>query len=112
VRPSICSRRMSACPACRPVSSIMWVRAHRIVADGPRPGEAAAGWLRSVQASTRSTAARESARTLSTVRRVAARQLHGRPPVRQGPQRLGTADRPPVASLTKGCAATARHEPR
>jgi hypothetical protein len=62
VEPSICSRRMSACPACRPVSSIMWVRAHRIVGDEPRAGEAAAGWLRSVQASTRSLARSTAAR--------------------------------------------------
>ena len=57
VEPSICSRTMSAC---RAVSSIMCTSAHRIVGDEPWTGEAAAGWLRSVQAEIRSLACRTS----------------------------------------------------
>ena len=47
VEPSICSRRMSACPACRPVSSIMCTRSHRIDGADVRRGGRGAGSVRS-----------------------------------------------------------------
>lgn len=60
VAPSICSRRMSAWPACRPVSSIMWASAQRTLGAG-RPGRGR-GAPRSAQPSStsfaRSTASR------------------------------------------------------
>jgi uncharacterized membrane protein YbjE (DUF340 family) len=40
VVPSTCSRRMSACPACRAVSLVMWAMTHRRVCRLPSTGTA------------------------------------------------------------------------
>jgi len=40
VVPSSCSRRMSACPACRAVSLVMWAMTHRSVCRLPSTGTA------------------------------------------------------------------------